>query len=138
GLYWGADTSAGTNGSAAPTPANRGQIRFSVPSGAYQTVTATQVDAATAAGQSTRYSAFLAVTTRVQAGGAGTYRVADIQAGTGGDRYAGWLLVVVVRDIAQPLRNLTVFDGYQVVNSAAATVNITASGFRTPLFGGFS
>jgi len=137
GLYWGADTSAGTNGTAA-TAALRGQIRFSVPGGTYQTVTATQVDAATAAGQGTRYSAFVDVTTSVQGGGAGTYRVADIQAGTGQDRYAGWSLVVVVRDTAQPLRNLTVFDGYQVVNSAAATVNITVSGFRTPLSGPFT
>ncbi|MGH8174198.1 MAG: beta strand repeat-containing protein, partial [Rhodanobacteraceae bacterium] len=138
GLYWGADTSAGTNGTAAATPANRGQVRFSTPGGAYQAVTATQVDAATAAGQGTRFSAFLDVTTRVQAGGSGTYRVADIQAGTGSDRYAGWSLVVVVRDVAQPLRNLTVFDGYQVVNSAATTVNVTVSGFRTPLSGAFT
>lgn len=137
GLYWGADTSAGTNGTAA-TAALRGQIRFSVPGGTYQSVTATQIDAATAAGQATRYSAFVDVTTRVQGGGAGTYRVADIQAGTGQDRYAGWSLVVVVRDTAQPLRNLTVFDGYQVVNSTAATVNITVSGFRTPLSGPFT
>jgi len=138
GLYWGADTSAGTNGSAAANASARNQIRFSVPSGTYQTLTATQVDAATTAGQANRYSAFADVTTRIQAAGAGTYRVADIQAGTGGDRYAGWSLVVVVRDTAQPLRNLTVFDGYQVVNSSAATVNIAVSGFRTPLSGAFT
>ena len=40
-------------------------------------------------------------------------------AGTGNDRYAGWSLIVVYRDPTQPLRNLTVFDGFSdiAVNS---------------------
>jgi uncharacterized repeat protein (TIGR01451 family) len=135
GLYWGADTSQGTGGTAA-NAALRNQIKFAVPGGSYQTVTATQVDASNAA--TNRYSAFVEVTSLVQAGGAGTYRTADIQAGTGADRYAGWSLVIVVRDPAQPLRNLTVFDGLQTVSTSATTVNVAVSGFRTPLTGAFT
>ncbi|MEP7043596.1 MAG: hypothetical protein ABI843_11070 [Dokdonella sp.] len=136
GLYWGADTSAGTGGVAAATPAARNQIKFALPGGAYQSLTATQLDAVTSA--TNRYSAFIPVTAFVQAGGAGTYRVADIQAGTGADRYAGWSLVIVVRDPAQPLRNLTVFDGLQTISTSATTVNVSVSGFRTPLTGAFT
>ena len=43
----------------------------------------------------------------VQAAGAGTYAVGNVQAGTGGDRYAGWTLVVAYEDPSQPPRNLT-------------------------------
>ena len=38
-----------------------------------------------------------------------------MQSGTGEDRYAGWSLVVVYRDPALPLRNLTVFDGLATI-----------------------
>ena len=37
----------------------------------------------------------------VPAGGAGTYTVANVQAGTGDDRYAGWSLVVAYQDATQ-------------------------------------
>lgn len=152
GLYWGGDTSnGGAAGGAAPAPvpptavapnaALRGQVAFRTPaSGAYTTVTATQIDTNDAAlgGQTgTRYQGFADVTALVQAGGAGTYTVANVQAGTGADRYAGWSLVIVRTDPAADLRNLTVFDGYQSV-SGALTPSATISGFLTPVTGAVS
>lgn len=128
GLYWGADTSAGSSGTAAPTPASRGVVRFATPASGYAAVTASQVDLS-----GNRYSAFADVTPLVQAAGSGTYRVAGIQAGTGGDRYAGWSLVVVLGNPTLPPRNMAVFDGYAVINNTApTTVTTTVSGFRTP------
>ena len=50
-----------------------------------------------------RTSPFADVTGLVRAGGPGRYRVANVQSGTGADRYAGWALVVVYRDLALPL-----------------------------------
>ena len=44
GLYWAADTSAGTFGVAAPTAASRGQVRFATPGGSYSTVTVAALD----------------------------------------------------------------------------------------------
>ena len=67
GLYWGADTSAGTGGSAAPNAANRGTVRFKAGAGAYQTVTANAADVLTSTGAATRYRAFANVTSRVPA-----------------------------------------------------------------------
>ncbi len=128
GLYWGADTSGQTAALNAPTPANRGIVRFATPASGYASTTATQVDLI-----GTRFSAFANVTARVQAGGSGTYKVSGIQAGQGGDRYAGWALVVVVANPSLPPRNMVVFDGYAVINSTApTTVTTTVSGFRTP------
>lgn len=132
GLYWTGNTSAGTSGVAAPTPALRNQMLFQVPGGAgYQTVTASQVDTSGSA-----YSAFADVTSQVQAGtGTGEYFGANIQTGTGGDRYGGWTLIVVYADDSEVLRNMTIFDGYlRVFNN---TVDTTISGFLTPTAGPF-
>ena len=97
GLYWGGDTSAGAaGGAAAPAAASRGSVLMAPPGGGYATVTASTLDGSTAA--PTRYQGFADVTAAVQAGGAGTYTVANVQAGTGQDRYAGWGLVVAYHD----------------------------------------
>ena len=133
GLYWGADTSAGQNpnGVAAPTPSLRGQVGFRVPgSSAYATLSASTVDQST--GAATRYSAFANVTSQVLAAGAGTYSVANVQAGTGGDRYAGWALVVAYQDPTQPPRNLTVDDGLVTVSSGSPPITVPIGGFKTP------
>src|SRR5262249_9294246 len=125
GLYWGADTSAGANpnGAAAPgcavnaSTCQRNVVGFKAPGdAAYRPLTAaTTAPTPPAAngvdqssGSATRYGAFFDVTGIVKAAGAGTYAVANVQAGTGGDRYAGWTLVVAYEDLTQPPRNLTV------------------------------
>ena len=144
GLYWGADTSAGGTiagqaaphaapncpGAASPTTCAN-QVGLEVAGApSYAQVTASQVDIST--GTTTRYNAFADVTSQVRAAGAGTYSVANVQAGTGGDRYAGWTLVVAYEDLTQPPRNLTVDDGFITVSSGAKPISIPVSGFRTP------
>ena len=133
GLYWGADQSAGNNNGTAPPAAtpNVRAAKFKAPGSAYRSVTATTLDSGTG-GNSNRYQAFIDVTAFVAAGGAGTYAVGDVRAGTGGDRYAGWSLVVAYRDTAQPARNLTVFDGLTTIVSNAPPTTIPVSGFTTP------
>jgi len=132
GLYWTGDTSAGTSGSVPPNAALRDQMLFQVPGVAgYQTVTASQVDTS-----GSRYSAFADVTTLVQQGtGTGEYIGANIQTGTGGDRYGGWVLIVVYEDDTEVLRNMTIFDGYLPVAGTDRTATI--SGFLTPEAGPF-
>jgi hypothetical protein len=91
GLYWGAKVTRGTRGEAAPAPDARNRALFATPaSGGYVSVTAGQVDDSDTASQAGAYQAFANVTELVRAGGAGTYAVANIQSGTGEDRYAGW------------------------------------------------
>lgn len=130
GLYWGADTSAGNMGGApAPNAAASLQISFDTPAaGSYQTINGALIGV----GGSTRYHAFYDATSLVQAAGNGTYTVANVQAGTGGDRYAGWSLVIAYRLASAELRNLTVFDGYASVSSGNPNVSFTVSGFLTP------
>ncbi|HKP91424.1 MAG TPA: hypothetical protein VJT75_15775, partial [Thermoleophilaceae bacterium] len=133
GLYWGADTVAGTGGVGAPNAAIKNQVRLRTPTAAYQTVTASSVD--TDAKRASRYQGFADVTAVVQAGGSGTYTVGSLQAATGNDRWGGWSLVVAYRDAAQAVRWLGVYDGYRSFAQTDAAADIVLSGFQTPSTG---
>ncbi|MBV9214511.1 MAG: hypothetical protein JOZ25_12800 [Actinobacteria bacterium] len=134
GLYWGADTSAGTNGAAAPNASIDNQVKLKVPgSSSYQTVTASQLD--TSLVHTTSYQGFADVTSSVSSGGNGTYTVANVQAGTGANRYGGWSIVIAYHDASQAVRYLTVYDGFRAVSNGDGGATISLSGFQTPSSG---
>jgi len=131
GLYWAGDTAAASGGAAAPNPALRNTVSLRAPGEtAYIPITADNVDPT-----ATRYSAFADVTDLVRTADVGTYTVANVQAGTGEDRYAAWDLIVVYRDPTQPPRNLTVFDGLATISRATPSATLSLTGFTTPAFG---
>lgn len=125
GLYWGAFSGS----------SSRNQVLFDTPdTPGYQSLTGSVVGAS-----GSNYQGFADVTALVQAGGTGTYTIANVQANQQqSGRYAGWALVVVLEDPTAPLRNLTVFDGYAVVDSGTPTVPLNISGFVTPAAGTFN
>jgi len=136
-LVWGGRLFAGTNGSAAL--ANPDVVKFRTPVTGYTSQTATTYvhpfdDTTSNFGP---YQASRDVTALVQAGGNGTYWVADMKAATGQDRYAGWSLVVAYRNPSLPLRDLSIFEGFANVNTVPGntTVDIPVSGFLTPAAG---
>jgi hypothetical protein len=133
GLYWAADTSAGTGGTAADAT-QRGTVAFKAPGGAYADVTAAAGDVLASTPQPTRYRAFADVTSLVSAAGNGRYWVGDIAAGTGADRFAGWALTVAYRDATQSVRRLQVYDGLGTVD-ATHTWSTTVAPFFTPATG---
>jgi uncharacterized repeat protein (TIGR01451 family) len=134
GLYFGGRLAAGSGGAPAPNPGAAGTVLFRAPGDAgYRTLTAAApVDTA-----SQTYQGFIDVTSEVAGAGAGVYRVANVQAGTGRSdgQLAGWSLVVAYGDPASPRRNLSVFDGLQNVASSSSGVSIPLSGFTTPRSG---
>ena len=146
GLYWTGlnrkgEAISGANGFKAvpqdpPSVASIGTVKLKTPGAAgYTSVTAAGADVNTASiAVGGGYGAFADVTSIVTAAGAGTYTVADVQTGTGGNSYAGWSLVVAYSDSDEPLRNLSVFDGLQVV-SGTQQIDIPLSGFKTPSSG---
>jgi uncharacterized repeat protein (TIGR01451 family) len=138
GLYYGARTDPGTRG-ARPrdaTPEALRTVELKAPGDAAYTRLG---ERGSTLDQSTEikgsYQAFHDVTDLVAQAGAGEYTVADVQAATGVDRYAGWSLVVAYEAPGDPPRNLTVFDGLQSVTRGQPAVTIPISGFRTPLSG---
>ena len=131
GLYWKGDVAAAPRGAAAPNPAAFNTALFRVPgSTAYTPVTSAAPDVT-----STRYTSFVEVTDQVSDAGVGTYGVANVQTGTGEDRYGSWELIVVYRDSTEPPRNLTVFDGLQTISRATPVATLSLTGFTTPPFG---
>ncbi|MBM2617302.1 tandem-95 repeat protein [Actinoplanes sp. LDG1-06] len=135
GLYWSADTSAGNSGAAARSAADKGTVKFRTPAAAtWNPVTASTVFTN---GTNYAYQGFADVTALVSGAGSGVYSVADIQAGTGKDRYAGWALAIAYQNSAEPMHSLRIFDGFGVVNSNSAdsSVKIGVSGFQTPQSG---
>ena len=107
---------------------------FKTPSSfGYNAVNASQLDTAVG-GQTNEYGGFADVTSLVSSGGSGTYWVGNIQTTGGNGQWGGWSLIVAYANNNELLNNITVFDGYQVINSATG-VTMNVSGFLTPLSG---
>ncbi|WP_328997312.1 hypothetical protein OHA18_22925 [Kribbella sp. NBC_00709] len=132
GLFWGAARGAGKGGTA--TTDDGTTMRLRLPGeAAYREVKATKTDLLNT-GSKNDYSSYLDVTDLVRAGGNGEYWGADVPTGTGADRYAGWSLVIAYEQSNEPLRDLSVFNGYAKVSSGEP-VRTSISGFLAPLSG---
>ncbi|WP_162314899.1 DUF11 domain-containing protein [Pseudoxanthomonas yeongjuensis] len=133
GLYW-SGSLAGSTGS--DFDARRVKLRLPG-AGNYIELVAEQLDIMSAPGSGRRqYQAFEEVTDILSADPNGDYVVADVASlNFSADTWGGWSLVVAYRDQTQPLRNLTVFDGWQRANSSSQPLDVQVSGFQTPLSG---
>ncbi|MDR1427401.1 MAG: DUF11 domain-containing protein [Bifidobacteriaceae bacterium] len=132
GLYWGARLTAGDQGTAGDL-ASADTMKLKVPNAPdYVSLHGTILARNTASYNA--YESFYDATSLVQSAGNGDYWGADVQAGTGWDRYAGWALTVAYTAPGLPLRNLTVFDGFNTVDPKN-TQDITVDGFVAPFSG---
>ncbi|WP_433328403.1 DUF7507 domain-containing protein [Spirillospora sp. CA-294931] len=117
-LYWMAD---------GPSSGRSEEVKFRAPgSTGYRDVPAVFRDAS-----SNRYVGAAEVTDLVKAAGAGDYWVGNILARTGVDTYAGWAINVAYESADEPLRDLTMFEGFKDVRRGRP-VSSTISGFLTP------
>ncbi|MDR2347120.1 MAG: DUF11 domain-containing protein, partial [Bifidobacteriaceae bacterium] len=137
-LYWGARLDKGTSGSYAGDPAKANVMKFKLPGESVYTEIEGKLMAQNG-GQKNAYQAYYDLTAKLQeAEGKGTlngeYWGADVEHGNGLDRYAGWALTVAYSAPSLPLRNLTVYDGFQTVGSGVPA-DIKVSGFLTPAVG---
>jgi hypothetical protein len=135
GLFYGARTSKGTGATAAPAPnpAARGTVRLRAPGAlGYATLAAAVNDSSSIAGS---YTGYADVTPIVAAAGSGTYTVAEVQAGTGLDRYAGWSLVVAYSDPASAPHSIRVYEGLASIVAGEAAFQIGVEGLETPASG---
>ncbi|HVZ86038.1 MAG TPA: isopeptide-forming domain-containing fimbrial protein, partial [Polyangia bacterium] len=103
-------------------------------------VTADQSFTATSATSITYYQSTADITALVQAHGAGAYRVGDVSAmsllNLNNDTvYAAWAMVVFYTLATDPPRNLTIFDGLDLINSTGPSVTDTLNGFVVPIAG---
>ncbi|MEN8302603.1 MAG: hypothetical protein ABFQ64_00860, partial [Campylobacterota bacterium] len=125
-LYWSARTTDEANASSARAR----EIQIKGPaSTTYTQLTALEEDHGW--DNTIDYGVSVDVTEYVKSNGAGDYYVGDILTRSGEKSiYASWQLVVVVKNAARSLKNITIYDGFESVYQSSITVD--ASGFITP------
>src|SRR5882724_1000600 len=104
------------------------------------TVTADASATATSASALTYYQSTADVTALVQANGVGQYRISGVDGidliNLNNDTvYTGWSMVVFYTLASDPPRNLTIFDGLDLINSNGPSVTVTLNGFLVPIAG---
>ncbi|GAB5473149.1 MAG: hypothetical protein Mars2KO_12480 [Maribacter sp.] len=135
GLYWSA---VYVN----PDRSTIDDIKFQVPGGAYQDLTADEIlfdgDGDADFGYYSPYACYKDVTAILTGltNPDGVYTVANVRASSGssisGGISGGWTLVIVYENPNLPgSKYITTFDGYAGIASAAPPVNIPISGFTT-------
>ncbi|BDG04412.1 MYXO-CTERM sorting domain-containing protein [Anaeromyxobacter oryzae] len=130
-IYWGA---------LAPNPWTVGpEITLERPgvAGSATVLAADRLSSATAANGALYYQGTAEVTALVSAWAEGDYQVSGITAPEIANLdsehpYAAWALVVFYEDVSEPLRSLTLFDGFELVTKYAQTADVSISGFRVP------
>lgn len=119
GLYWAGESS---NAGA------RASVRFRTPGSAgYTTIAATTTDNINNA-----YQSFANVTSLVVAAGNGAYTVANVAQTAASGQWSGWTMVIAYQNAGGTLRNLSVFDGFQLADGTNPIIDVTVSGFITP------
>ena len=129
GLYWSAEINSNV-----PGFNTRNTVKLAVNSGFYQSLIADEmVDAFTISHPS--YHCFKDITSIVQSAGIkARFTIADITTQTGNNKFGGWTIVVVYKNIYNSMRNLSVFDGFGSIG-LGNTLDIPITGFTTPLAG---
>ncbi|MCL1923876.1 MAG: DUF3344 domain-containing protein [Propionibacteriaceae bacterium] len=116
GLYWGARTTPAIN-----IPDTMSFKWEEDPFDNLNPYEAVTFDAFWGEGTSTinSYQRFADVTDYVKDKGSGFYWGANVMQSAGNKRYAGWSLTVVYEDPSAPLRNITIYDGFETVSSSS-------------------
>jgi uncharacterized repeat protein (TIGR01451 family) len=140
GLYWGA--TQGSSGTNMSWITGENTVKLKLPgAGSYIDVTASQVDYhnnTLAPGlPHTGYRSFADITSLLNATSPnGTYTVANVNSPTGiSNTSAGWTIVIAYANPSEIPRNLTVFDGSAIIDGGGAPLDVSISGFLTPLSG---
>ena len=137
-LYWAAAYEGSSVGYGKPMDKSKfHQVKFKVDNGNYHQINGIRIqddgDAPTNGGHDV-YICVADVTDKL-IGVAGNYTVADMQAPKGTSYNsgfaAGWALFIVYEDVTKPARNITLFDGYDIVTTNTAPPEIQVSGFTT-------
>ncbi|MFH9548862.1 DUF3344 domain-containing protein [Streptomyces sp. NPDC017435] len=118
-LYWGGNLRVGEQ----KPPKDNGRVLIAEPGGEYRAVLADTVVGHRVAEGADAFQASADVTKLVRESGAGLYTVAQINVAmgrSGAGAWGGWTLVVAYENRAEPLRDLSVWDGFDTLGSRTA------------------
>lgn len=129
-LYWGGNLRVGEQ----KPPQDNGRVLVAEPGGQYKEVLADTVVGHRADEGADAFQASADVTSLVRESGSGLYTVAQVNVAMGrsaAGAWGGWTLVVAYEHAAEPLRHLTLWDGFDTLNSRTGQ-EIRLSGARFP------
>ncbi|MBC7268618.1 MAG: DUF3344 domain-containing protein [Streptomyces sp.] len=114
-LYWGGNLRVGEQ----KPPKDNGRVLIAEPGGAYKEVLADTVVGHRVAHGADAFQASADVTKLVRDSGSGLWTVAQVNVAMGrsaAGAWGGWTLVVAYEDPAEPLRRLSVWDGFEALD----------------------
>nr|WP_107089447.1 DUF3344 domain-containing protein [Streptomyces sp. WM6368] len=130
-LYWGGNLRVGEQ----KPPQDNGRVLVAEPGGAYKEVLAdTVVGHRTDAG-SDAYQASADVTPLVRKGGAGMWTVAQLNIAMGHSEvgaWGGWTLVVAYEHPQEPMRRISLWDGFESLAARAGDGTVEVEGLDAP------
>ncbi|MEU3615838.1 DUF3344 domain-containing protein [Streptomyces sp. NPDC006872] len=129
-LYWGGNLRVGEQ----KPPKDNGRVLIAEPGGEYKEVLADTVVGHRVAQGADAFQASADVTKLVRESGRGLYTVAQINVAMGksaAGAWGGWTLVVAYENAAEPLRDLSVWDGFDTLEAAAGK-ELRLRGLRIP------
>ncbi|WP_406727490.1 DUF3344 domain-containing protein [Streptomyces sp. GD-15H] len=117
-LYWGGNLLVGEQ----KPPEDNGRVLIAEPGGEYKELLADTVVGHRVADGADAFQASADVTPLVRDSGPGLYTVADVNVASGRSAaggWGGWTLVVAYENPAEPLRHLSLWDGFTPLGSTA-------------------
>ncbi|WP_411757313.1 DUF3344 domain-containing protein [Streptomyces venezuelae] len=130
-LYWGGNLRVGEQ----KPPEDNGRVLVAEPGGAYKEVLADTVTGHRTDAGSDAYQASADVTPLVRKGGAGLWTVAQLNIAMGHSEvgaWGGWTLVVAYEHPQEPVRRISLWDGFESVAARAADAVVEVEGLEAP------
>ncbi|MEU8464709.1 DUF3344 domain-containing protein [Streptomyces sp. NPDC029003] len=133
-LYWGGNLRVGEQ----KPPEDNGRVLVAEPGGAYKAVLADTVVGHHDDAGSDAYQASADVTPLVRKGGAGMWTVAQLNIAMGNSEagaWGGWTLVVAYEHPQEPLRRISLWDGFEPLAAGAgeaAGESVEIAGLNAP------
>ncbi|KUF15951.1 hypothetical protein AT728_14045 [Streptomyces silvensis] len=118
-LYWGGNLRAGEQ----KPPKDNGRVLIAEPGGRYRALFADTLVGHRVAHGADAFQASADVTSLVRDSGGGSYTVAQVNVAMGHSRagaWGGWTLVVAYENAREPLRSLSLWDGFDSFGGAGA------------------
>ncbi|MFB6580183.1 DUF3344 domain-containing protein [Streptomyces sp. NPDC056402] len=130
-LYWGGNLRVGEQ----KPPRDNGRVLVAEPGGAYKEVLADTVMGHRADAGSDAYQASADVTPLVRNGGAGLWTVSQLNIAMGHSEvgaWGGWTLVVAYEHPQEPVRRISLWDGFQSIAARAGDAVVEVEGLDAP------
>ncbi|WP_137993663.1 DUF3344 domain-containing protein [Streptomyces vilmorinianum] len=125
-LYWGGNLRVGEQ----KPPKDNGRVLVAEPGGQYKAVLADSTIGHRTADGADAFQASADVTELVRSAGSGLWTVAQVNVAMGSSAvggWGGWTLVVAYENAEEPLRTLTLWDGFETLDPRTGTMRVPLS-----------